>query len=81
MNKENTVNEAQSMTVVWDGERATFAKAFVAAQKGIESIKKGVDNAHFKTKYADLAGVMFLRRQQTSGPHPGGDGRAREDRT
>ena len=57
MNKENTVNEAQSMTVVWDGERATFAKAFVAAQKGIESIKKGVDNAHFKTKYADLAGV------------------------
>ena len=45
------------MTVTWDGDRATFAKAFIAAQKAIESIKKGTKNDHFKTKYADLAEV------------------------
>jgi hypothetical protein len=45
------------MTVTWDGDRSTFAKAFIAAQKAIESIKKGTKNDHFKTKYADLAEV------------------------
>lgn len=45
------------ISVVWEGDKATFAKAFIVAQKAMESIKKGTKNEHFKTKYADLAEV------------------------
>ena len=58
MNKENTVTEAQSMTVVWEGERAPFAKAFVAAQMATEAVKKAATNPAFKSKYADLSEVV-----------------------
>lgn len=44
--------------LAWDGERAPFAKAFVAAQKATESVKKAASNPAFKTKYADLAHVV-----------------------
>lgn len=45
-------------TLVWDGERAPLAKAFIAAQKATESVKKAATNPAFKTKYADLAHVV-----------------------
>lgn len=45
-------------TLTWDGDRAPLAKAFVAAQKATESVKKAATNPAFKTKYADLAHVV-----------------------
>lgn len=53
--------EAQPLgpiSVTWEGERAPFAKAFVAAQKATESIKKAATNPAFKSRYADLAHVV-----------------------
>jgi hypothetical protein len=44
--------------ITWEGDRAPFAKAFVAAQKATESVKKAATNPHFKSKYADLAEVV-----------------------
>jgi hypothetical protein len=44
--------------LVWEGERASLAKAFVAAQKATESVKKAATNPAFKSKYADLAHVV-----------------------
>lgn len=44
--------------LVWEGERASLAKAFVIAQKATESIKKAATNPAFKSKYADLAHVV-----------------------
>lgn len=52
------MTEVQSMTVVWDGERATFAKAFVAAQMATDAVKKAATNPAFKSKYADLSEVV-----------------------
>lgn len=52
------MTEVQSMTVVWDGERAPFAKAFVAAQMATEAVKKAATNPAFKSKYADLSEVV-----------------------
>lgn len=46
------------LTVTWDGDRAPFAKAFVAAQKATEAVKKAATNPHFRSKYADLAEVV-----------------------
>jgi hypothetical protein len=46
------------MELTWEGERAPFAKAFVAAQKATESVKKAASNPAFKSKYADLAHVV-----------------------
>lgn len=43
---------------VFEGDRAPFAKAFVAAQKATESISKAASNPAFKSKYADLAAVV-----------------------
>lgn len=43
---------------VWEGERAPLARAFVAAQKASEAVKKASTNPAFKSKYADLAGVV-----------------------
>lgn len=43
--------------LIWEGDKATFAKAFIQAQKNVESIKKATKNDHFKSKYADLAEV------------------------
>jgi hypothetical protein len=45
-------------TLVWEGDRAPFAKAFVAAQKATEAVKKANSNPAFKSKYADLAAVV-----------------------
>lgn len=42
----------------WDGDKAPLAKAFVAAQKVMEGIKKAATNPAFKSKYADLAQVV-----------------------
>ena len=46
------------MTVTWEGERAPFAKAFVAAQMATEAVKKAATNPAFKSKYADLSEVV-----------------------
>lgn len=46
------------LTLNWEGERAPFAKAFVAAQKATEAVKKASSNPAFRSKYADLAGVV-----------------------
>lgn len=43
---------------VWDGDIATFAKSFIAAQKAMDAIKKARDNSHFGSKYADLAACV-----------------------
>ncbi len=48
----------QVSTLVWEGDRAPLAKAFVAAQKATESVKKAATNPAFKSKYADLAHVV-----------------------
>jgi ERF superfamily len=42
----------------WEGDRASVAKAFVAAQKAMEAVKKAATNPAFKTKYADLSEVV-----------------------
>lgn len=42
----------------WEGDRAPLAKAFVAAQKAMEGIKKAASNPAFKSRYADLAHVV-----------------------
>lgn len=53
------MNEVLNQSPVrWEGDRATFAKAFVAAQKSMESIKKASSNPAFKSKYADLSEVV-----------------------
>lgn len=44
--------------ITFSGEIAPFAKAFVAAQKATEAVKKAASNHHFKSKYADLAEVV-----------------------
>jgi hypothetical protein len=54
MNMENNMQ----LTVTWDGDRATFAKAFVAAQMATEAVKKAASNPAFKSKYADLSEVV-----------------------
>lgn len=46
------------LTMTWEGDRAPFAKAFVAAQKATEAVKKAATNPHFRSKYADLAEVV-----------------------
>lgn len=46
------------ITITWDGDRAPLAKAFVAAQKATEAVKKASTNPAFRSKYADLAGVV-----------------------
>lgn len=43
---------------IWEGDRAPLAKAFIAAQKASEAIKKANTNPAFKSKYADLAAVV-----------------------
>lgn len=45
-------------TLIWDGDRAPLAKAFVAAQKATEAVKKAATNPAFKSKYADLSQVV-----------------------
>ena len=44
--------------LTWDGDRAPFAKAFIAAQKSTEAVKKAATNPAFKSKYADLSEVV-----------------------
>ena len=44
--------------LTWEGERAPFAKAFIAAQKATEAVKKASTNPAFKSRYADLAVVV-----------------------
>jgi hypothetical protein len=53
------VSEPITLTpLTWDGDRAPLAKAFVAAQKATESVKKAATNPAFKSSYADLAHVV-----------------------
>lgn len=53
------MTETVTLTALaFDGDKGVFAKAFVAAQKAQEAIKKANTNDHFKSKYADLAGVV-----------------------
>ena len=47
-----------STPITWEGERAPFAKAFIAAQKATEAVKKASTNPAFKSRYADLAVVV-----------------------
>lgn len=44
--------------IVFSGDVSALAKAFVAAQKATEAVKKAATNPHFKSKYADLAEVV-----------------------
>lgn len=44
--------------LVWEGDKAPLAKAFVAAQSAMDGVKKAATNTHFKTNYADLAQVV-----------------------
>jgi hypothetical protein len=44
--------------LTWEGDRAPFAKAFIAAQKATEAVKKASTNPAFKSRYADLAVVV-----------------------
>ncbi len=46
------------LNITWDGDRAPLAKAFVAAQMATEAVKKASTNPAFRSKYADLAGVV-----------------------
>lgn len=46
------------LSYVWEGDRATFAKAYVKAQLSMESVKKASSNPAFKSKYADLSAVV-----------------------
>lgn len=48
----------QLSTLIWEGERGPFAKAFIKAQMATEAVKKASTNPAFKSKYADLAGVV-----------------------
>lgn len=50
--------EMTQTAIVFSGDIAPFAKAFVAAQKATEAVKKAASNPHFKSKYADLAEVV-----------------------
>jgi len=51
------VPDVLDFVVRWEGDKATFAKAFVQAQKAMEAVKKGRTNDHFKSKYAELSDV------------------------
>jgi hypothetical protein len=44
--------------LTWEGDRAPFAKAFIAAQMATEAVKKASTNPAFKSRYADLAVVV-----------------------
>ena len=44
--------------LTWEGDRAPFAKAFIAAQKSTEAVKKAATNPAFRSKYADLSEVV-----------------------
>lgn len=52
------MTEAVLSNLIWEGDRAPLAKAFVAAQKATEAVKKANTNPVFRSKYADLAGVV-----------------------
>lgn len=47
-----------AIDLTWEGDRAPFAKAFIAAQKSTEAVKKAATNPAFKTRYADLSEVV-----------------------
>ena len=46
------------MTMSWNGDRAPFAKAFIAAQRATDAIARASTNPVFQYKYADLATVV-----------------------
>lgn len=52
------MNEALTIALVWEGDRAPFAKAFIAAQMATEAVKKAASNPAFRSKYADLSEVV-----------------------
>lgn len=44
--------------LIWEGDRAPLAKAFITAQKAMDAVKKAATNPAFRTKYADLSEVV-----------------------
>jgi hypothetical protein len=58
MTDTHTPAAVQPMGLIWDGDRAPLAKAFVTAQKAMEAVKKAATNPAFRTKYADLSEVV-----------------------
>jgi len=53
-----TLTVERDYGLIWEGDRAPLAKAFIAAQKAMEAVKKAATNPAFKTKYADLSEVV-----------------------
>lgn len=58
MTEPATILAPMTVTWTWEGERAPFAKAFIAAQMATDAVKKAASNPHFKSKYADLSEVV-----------------------
>lgn len=44
--------------LIWEGDRAPLAKAFIVGQTAMEAVKKAATNPAFRTKYADLSEVV-----------------------
>lgn len=53
-----TLTVERDYGLIWEGERAPLAKAFITAQKAMDAVKKAATNPAFKTKYADLSEVV-----------------------
>ncbi len=53
-----TLTVERDYGLIWEGERAPLAKAFIVGQKAMEAVKKAATNPAFKTKYADLSEVV-----------------------
>lgn len=58
MNADNGSSRPVLGQLVWEGDRGPLAKAFIAAQKATESIRKASTNPAFKSNYADLSAVV-----------------------
>lgn len=53
-----TLTVERDYGLIWEGDRAPLAKAFIVGQKAMEAVKKAATNPAFKTKYADLSEVV-----------------------
>ncbi len=47
-----------NLLMSWEGDRAPFARALIAAQQASSAVKRGNINASLRTTYADLATVV-----------------------
>lgn len=55
---EGAVMTVVNYGLIWEGDRAALAKAFIVGQTAMEAVKKAATNPAFKTKYADLSEVV-----------------------